>query len=160
AADDPKEIAQRIRGGAAAPLPEGVPPALARVVARCLAKEPQDRFPDARALASALEDALAPLSRLPVPVLVSRALGAAKLGGALPAPPGATAREPRTKPAAIDVARAARDLSVVLALLVLGGVGLRWIDDPDASEGEGVAESGPSPQPGNRDRGMVRVVAA
>ena len=81
-------------GAAARPA---VPEALARIVARCLAKDPADRFPDALALAAALEDALAAITPLPVPVLVSRALAAAGRGEALsplplPSPP------PRARP--------------------------------------------------------------
>ncbi len=156
AAKDPREIAQRVRTGAPAPLPATVPAALGRVVARCLAKDPQDRYADARAVASALEEALAPLSRLPVPVLVSRALAAAGRGEALPAP-GAAPREVRATAPTLDVTRAARDLAVVLALIVAGAVGLQLLDDPGAADGEGVPESAPAAA--SRDRGLVRVVA-
>ena len=133
-----------------------MPESLARIVARCLAKDPLDRFPDANALAAALEEALAALSLLPVPVLVSRALAAAGLGEALA--PGAALRAPPRRAAAVDVARAARRLAAVLALIAAGGAGLRLLDDPDAFEGAGVAEAAP-PGAGSHDRGLVRVVA-
>ncbi len=157
AADDPREIAQRVRSSPPTPLPARVPPALARAVARCLAKDPGDRFPDANAAASALEEALASMSRLPVPVLVSRALAAAGRGDAL-SPPGAPSPEPRVATPGLDVAGAARRLAVVLGLIVAGGVGLRLLDDPDAAESEGVAEAAPAGV-ASRDRGLVRVVA-
>src|SRR5262249_5676010 len=44
-AGDPRALASRIRSGAPAPLPPSVPEALSRVAARCLAKDPEDRFP-------------------------------------------------------------------------------------------------------------------
>jgi serine/threonine-protein kinase len=169
-AEDPRAVAQRIRTGPPTPLPAAVPTTLARVVARCLAKDPQDRFPDGRAVAAALEDALAELTPLPVPVLVSRALAAAGLGEALVVR-DAGPRALRAAPVTIDVARAARGLAVVLALIVAGGAGLQWLDDPDAPGpldsqppdpqppgGEGVAESAPTGVE-SRGRGLVRVVA-
>jgi serine/threonine-protein kinase len=157
AADDPREIAQRIRTGAPSPLPAHVPAALSRAVARCLAKAPEDRFPDGGAAAAALEDALSSTSRVPVPVLVSRALAAAGRGEALPAPGAVSPTKAAGTPGA-DVARATRGLLLVFALIVAGGVGLRLLDDPDAAEGDGIAESAP-PGTTSRDRGLVRVVA-
>lgn len=159
AAEDPRDVSPRIRSGPAAPLPPGVPPPLARIVARCLAKEPQDRYPDGRALAAAIEEALAPITRLPIPVLATRALAAARLGDALSAPAGLAPREPRAPSAAIDVARAARGFAIVFGLLVLGTVVLRTLDDPDAAPAEGVPEAAPA-TPASRDRGLLRVVAA
>ncbi|MFM9024651.1 MAG: hypothetical protein ACKON7_04825, partial [Planctomycetaceae bacterium] len=44
-------------------LNPAVPAAVERIVSRCLARTPQDRFPDAGALAAALRDALAPAPR-------------------------------------------------------------------------------------------------
>jgi eukaryotic-like serine/threonine-protein kinase len=157
--DDSRAVAQRIRTAPPAPLPAAVPEALARIVARCLAKDPADRYPDAGAVAAALEQALARLSRLPVPVLVSRALAAAGRGEALTAPtaPARAAPAPATS---LDVGRAARALLGVLALIVAGGVGLRLLDDPGAAqEGEGVPESAPAAA-ASRDRGLLRVVAS
>ena len=57
---------------------------LERLVARCLAKDPDDRFADAAQLALALEEELRSRTRAPVEVLVSRALAAAKLAPELP----------------------------------------------------------------------------
>jgi serine/threonine-protein kinase len=157
AAGDPKEIAQRVRGGLPAPLPAAVPPALSRAVARCLAKAPEDRFPDARAAAAAFEEALTSLSRQPLPVLVSRALAAAGRGEAL-APVSSATESPRAPKGTLDVGRAARGLALVFALILAGGATLRLLDDPDAEEGEGVAESAPAGAAA-RDRGLLRVVA-
>lgn len=64
-------------------LNPAVPVAIERVVARCLARNPADRFPDAGALAAALRDGLAPASRRSV----SRRLAVAGiLGGAVAVP--------------------------------------------------------------------------
>lgn len=158
-AEDPRVIAQRIRFGPPAPLPAGVPRAIERVLARCLAKDPGDRYEDARAAAAAIEDALAAVSRLPVRLLASRALAAARLGEAL-APPSGAAPEARPAPdASPSAARAARPLAAVLALIVAGGAAIQLLGDPDAgTEGAVVTESGPPPA-GSRDRGLLRVVA-
>jgi hypothetical protein len=157
AADDPREVARRIRSAPASPLPAATPAVLTRFVARCLGKQPDDRFPDARAAAAALEDALASLSHVPVEVLASRALAAAGKGEALAAPGAVPATQvaPRTS---LDVTRAARDLAVVLALIVAGAVGLRVGFENDPAESEGVPEAAPAGA-GSRDRGLVRVVA-
>ncbi len=158
AEDDPRAVAQRIRGGLPAPLPAEVPQRAARIVARCLSKAPEDRHADAGALAAAIEEALAPLSDAPAPVLVSRALAAARLGEELPGPPSAA---PLPSPAAAlrpDVARAAQALAAVSALIVAGGAALRiWADPDDGPEPGGVAEVAPPLAP--RDRGLLRVVA-
>ena len=75
------------------PLPEGVPPAIARVVQRCLAKDPEQRFQSARDLAFALDALRGPTGPTPVlegargrrrwlgPALAL--LGLALLGGAM-----------------------------------------------------------------------------
>lgn len=133
-----------------------MPESLARIVARCLAKDPLARFPDANALAAALEEALGALSVAPVPVLVSRVRAAAGLGE--PLAPVAALRAPPRPPATVDVPRAARLLAAVLALIAVGAAGLRLLDDPDAFEGAGVPESAP-PSAGSHDHGMLRVVA-
>ena len=75
------------------PLPEAVPPAIARVVQRCLAKDPEQRFQSARDLAFALDALRGPTGPTPVlegargrrrwlgPALAL--LGLALLGGAM-----------------------------------------------------------------------------
>ena len=157
-AEDSQKLASRIRTAAPASLPSSTPQAIARIVARCLSKQPDDRYPDAGAVAAALEEALGARTRLPVPVLASRALAAAKLGEALPAPAGAGPVEDRAFTGGPDVAKAARSLAVVLLVMVAGGVALRVLGDSDEGAVDGVAESGPVAA-GKRDRGLVRVVA-
>lgn len=157
-AEDPKLLASRIRAEAPAPLPAAVPPPIARLVARCLAKEPDDRHPDAGAVAEALEEALAARTRLPLAVLVTRALASARLGDALPLPAGAGAPESTTGPRGPDLLRAARSLGVVLALIVAGGAAIRALAAGDeGAPADGVQEA--SAPAGPRDRGLVRVVA-
>ena len=157
-AEDPRLVATRIRADPPAPLPASTPAAIARLVTRCLGKEPHDRFADARAVASALEEALAPISRAPLAVLATRALAGARLGDALPAP-GGGAPDPRPAPVGPDLRRAARSLSVVTALIVAGAVGLRGLAaSEEEAPGDGVAEPS-APAAGPRDRGQLRVVA-
>jgi hypothetical protein len=74
-------------------LNPAVPAAIERVVTRCLARNPADRFPDAAALAAALRDGLAPASRRSV----SRRLAVAGvLGGAVAVPLALVAARRRT----------------------------------------------------------------
>jgi serine/threonine-protein kinase len=130
-------------------------------VARCLARSPDDRFEDARAVAAALESELSARTTLPVRVLVSRALFAAKLGDEI-AGAGASA-------AAVVAARgpdllgAARVFGVAFLLIVAGGVAIQVLRDsdvvPDPGGGNAMAEDGGVVAVGSRDRGMVRVVA-
>ncbi|MFT3775780.1 MAG: serine/threonine-protein kinase [Minicystis sp.] len=158
-ADDPRLLATRIRTDAPAPLPLVISPAITRIVTRCLAKDPADRYPDATAVAAALDDALAAVSRLPLPVLATRALAAARLGDALPPPSGAISPAPLALPAGPDVQRAARSLVIVLALILSGGISIRLLAAGDeGAPGDGVAEATP-PVSGSRDRGHLRVVA-
>lgn len=157
-ADDPRLCATRIRAEAAPPLPVAVPLAIARIVTRCLAKDPADRYLDGNAVAAALDEAL-PASRLPLPVLATRALAAANLGEALPPPSGVGAPAPRVAPPGPDVLRAGRSFGVLLALIVAGGASLRLLAAGDESApGDGVAEA-TLPAFVARDRGHLRVVA-
>jgi serine/threonine-protein kinase len=158
---DRKAVAQRIRSGSPGALPAGTPRALEQIVARCLARSPDDRFEDARAVAAALESELSARTTLPVRVLVSRALFAAKLGDEI-AGAGASA-------AAVVAARgpdllgAARVFGVAFLLIVAGGVAIQVLRDsdvvPDPGGGNAMAEDGGVVAVGSRDRGMVRVVA-
>lgn len=151
-AADRRAIAQRIRGGAPEPLPAEVPRSLARVVSRCLAKAPEDRYTDAQEVALAIEEALAERSRVPVAVLVTRALAAAKLGEALPLPPGAGAPPPRIGGSGPRVRRAARSLAVVFALIAAGGAAIELMRDPETAGDLGAAA-------GEKGTGLLRVVA-
>lgn len=157
-ADDPRLLASRIRTEPPAPLPASVPPPIARLVTRCLAKIPDDRHPDAGAVASALEEILLSRTRLPAPVLATRALAAARLGDALPAPAFASGPEPRPFASGPDLRRAAVLLGFVFALIVSGGASIRLIaaGDEDAP-GDGVPEATLPGSP--HDRGHLRVVA-
>jgi serine/threonine-protein kinase len=156
--DEPQKLASRIRADPPAPLPREVPPPIARLVGRCLAKDPDDRLPDGAALSAALVELLAERTRLPLAVLATRALAAARLGEALPPPAGLGAPAPRLAAVGPDVRRAARSLGVVFALLLGGAFVIRLIAAADeGAPGEGVTESGPPAGP--RDRGHVRIVA-
>ena len=75
-----------------APLPPDVPAALAAVVARCLAVDPDDRFPDARALAAALRAALGATPRR----------AADDLTEVVPPPPAPPPARPPDRPPATD----------------------------------------------------------
>jgi serine/threonine-protein kinase len=158
-AEDPRLCATRVRTEAPPPLPITVPAAVARVVSRCLTKDAEGRYPDGGAVAAALEEALPGLTRLPLPVLATRALAAANLGEALPPPAGAVAPAYQARSSGPDVRRAAQGLGVVLALIVSGGVSLQLLVAGDeGAAGDGVAEATP-PAAGPRDRGHLRVVA-
>ena len=157
---DRKAVAQRIRSGSPGALPAETPRELAQIVTRCLARSPDDRFEDARAVAAALESELAARTTLPVRVLVSRALFAAKLGDEI-AGTGASA-------AAVVAARgpdllgAARVFGVALLLIVAGGAAIQTLRDGEVVPEPGgsvMAEDGGIVAVGSRDRGMVRVVA-
>jgi eukaryotic-like serine/threonine-protein kinase len=158
---DRKAVAQRIRSGSPASLPEGTPRALEKIVARCLSRAPDDRFEDARAVAAALESELAARTTLSAKVLVSRALFAAKLGDEI-AGAGATAA---TVVAARgpDLLGAARVFGIALLLIVGGGTAIQVLRDsdtvPDPGGGGSEMDDAGVVAVGSRDRGMVRVVA-
>jgi serine/threonine-protein kinase len=156
--DEPQKLASRIRADPPAPLPRTVPAPIARLVGRCLAKDPDDRLPDAAAVAAALTELLAERTRLPLPVLATRALAAARLGEALLPPASLGAPAPRLDAMGPDVRRAARSLAMVFALLTGGALVIRLVATADeGAPGDGIPESGPPAGP--RDRGHVRVVA-
>jgi len=154
AAADKREVAQRVRSASPSALPPGVPRAMDRVVMRCLAKDPEDRYEDAQQVALALEEALAERTRVPARVLVSRALSVANLGEELLAPAGSAAPVVvgRQGP---EVGRAARSLAVVLALIVGGGALIELLKDSDA-DAVGVAQASDGVIGG---RASLRVVA-
>jgi eukaryotic-like serine/threonine-protein kinase len=143
-APEDRETAHRIRNEPPPPLRDAVPDvprAIEQVILRCLAKRPDDRFDDARAVAAALEAALAARSHLPIRVLASRALSAAKLAVELPAP-AAIAAKPAAGAAPLAVLPAARAMAALFALIVAGGAGielLREDDGPRRPDASGVA---------------------
>lgn len=53
--DGSSDLYDRIRTADPPPLPDTVPPGLAAIVARCLAKQPEDRYPTAAAVAADLQ---------------------------------------------------------------------------------------------------------
>ena len=53
--DTPFTLSSAILTGSAAPLPEQMPPGLSKIVLRCLARDPSDRYSDAGQLHAALE---------------------------------------------------------------------------------------------------------
>lgn len=159
---DPRAVAPRIRGVAPAPLPSFVPSSVERLVSRCLSKSPQDRYEDARAVTRALEEALSSISRLPLQVLASHALLAARLGDALPFPGGmgTEGRPADTTKAPSAVPLAARNLAAILALILAGGASIQALVDEDNEPGATGAALAPGmdSDPRGALRGMLRVV--
>jgi eukaryotic-like serine/threonine-protein kinase len=81
-------VSQRVRHGEPQPLGRAtsLPAALERVVDRCLAKRPPDRYPDMASLAAALERLLRAETALPREHLVAQALASTGLADAPPPP--------------------------------------------------------------------------
>jgi hypothetical protein len=156
---DRKAVAQRIRSGPPGSLPAGTPRELEQIVTRCLSRVPEDRYESARAVAEAIESELAARTTLPVTVLVSRALFAAKLGDEIGAAgssgvPAAPARGP-------DLRGAARVFAGALLLIIAGGAAIQVLRDNETvpDPGSSTLEDAGAALVGSRDRGMVRVVA-
>lgn len=159
-AGESKEVAHRIRSVSPAPLRAFAPRAsgpLERVVMRCLAKHPDDRFESAGAVARALEDAMAERAGSTAD-LVRRALVEARFvddasGDGRPAPTPAEPCGPRRL-----VARAVGGLLAIAALVVAGGAFIeRSLRDPS-----GVSAGGPGGGALGSDpaaRGFLRVLA-
>ncbi len=158
AASDRKEVAQRVRSGSPEPLLASVPRGLEQLVMRCLAKDPEDRFADGRVVASLLSDMLASRTRAPLHVLISRALSAAGLGQEI-----ATSRRAEevvsAAPIGPELGKVARQLAVVLALVIGGGALIELLRDRDDG-----AVAGAGVDPGVvaatlENRGALKVVA-
>ena len=160
-APEDRETAHRIRNEPPPPLRDAVPDVprvIEQVILRCLAKRPDDRFEDARAVAAALEEALASRSHVPIRVLASRALSAARLAGELPAP-AASAVKPAGGAAPLRVMPAARAMAALFALVVAGGAGLELLREDD---GPGRVDSGGAASrwgSGAAKPGYIRVLA-
>ncbi|HSM61373.1 MAG TPA: serine/threonine-protein kinase [Longimicrobiales bacterium] len=124
-------------------VPRDAPPGLRAIVERCLAKEPDERFPDAASLAAALDGAAAPTPHRPGagPAWTPVAVGAAALVAALSLVPlvgsggdvhpaaSVLAVLPVT-PAVEDsaLARIGRELAVTVAMNLDGMGGVRVMD--------------------------------
>ncbi len=128
-------------------------------MARCLSRAPEDRFEDARAAATALESALAARTTLSAPVLVSRALFAAKLGDEIAATAATAAAV--TAARGPDFQGAARLFGAIFLLITLGGAAIQVLRDSETvpEPGPGAMDDAGVVAVGSRDRGIVRVVA-
>ena len=157
---EPEDRSSRISRGEPASLralaPE-VPRSLEGLVMRCLARDPEARYESARAVLGALEDALPEISRLPVRVLVTRALSEAKLGDELAAPREEAAAGRRRRLPVPLLWPALQGYLVIFGLIVVGGavieLGLRDENRPPALP---LAGQGADPR---EARGHVRVLA-
>ena len=146
-------LAHKIRNAPPPPLAtvDGPPSAtVARIVSRCLAKDPADRYPDAAALAEDLDDALREVSAEPAATLVVRALAA---GDFVAAPPPKNERGPvELSPERDVLARLVRELAAVLGLIVLGAL------VTEVSRADDRPAPPPSETPAGA-RGYIRVLA-
>lgn len=155
----PADVARRIRSAQAAPLHPlvpAVPRAFERIALRCLAKRPDERYPNGGAVVAALASALADVTVATEPALVRRALVAARLAPEPPGPELAPSLAPR--PAfPLTLSRSRRAVVALLALLAAGvfafglALGDRGCGAPRIAGGAGSAVVGP--------RGYVRALA-
>lgn len=146
-------LAHRIRSAPPPPLTtiSGPPAALVeRIVSRCLAKDPADRYPDAGAVAEELEDALREASTEPAATLVVRALAAASFVPDLP--PRAARLPTELVPERDLLRRLVGQLAALFALIVLGA-----LVTEQAREGTRPAPPPSETPPGAR--GHLRVLA-
>lgn len=114
-ADPPGALATPAGHGAVARAPSAL---VERIVARCLAKDPADRYPDGDAVLEDLKDALEEASNEPAPALVVRALAAASYAPDLP--PKAARRPAELSPERDVLRRLSGQLAAVLGLILLG----------------------------------------
>ena len=151
--DERHALAHRIRNAVPPALTttDGPPTALvARLVSRCLAKDPADRYDGAAALAEDLSDALRELSVEAPSTLVIRALAAA---GFVPDLPPVPARGPaELSPPDAGLRKLASQLATIFGLIVLGALVTEW-----SRAGERPAPP-PSETPSS-GRGYLRVLA-
>jgi hypothetical protein len=117
------DLARRIRSDEPTPLSKhGIqaPESLLRIVMRCLAKRPEERYEDGAAVASALEEALDGLSTLSAPVLVTRALARAGLGEVLVE--DKVRRKPKKATSTLPLRMLGWQLLALFGLVVTGAV--------------------------------------
>lgn len=151
-----RDLGKRIRTAPPRPLTQlraGVPRSLERVVLRALAKRPEDRFEDGRALAAALEEVL----REEGTVLPNALVAGAVRGTADPAGRARAIAPPPRR----DMAATAAALGGVFLLVVAGAavieLGLREDDEP--APAPAASASGSRPAGAAADRGYLRVLA-
>ncbi len=152
-AEERHALAHRIRNAPPPPLTttDGPPTAIvARIVSRCLPKDPADRYPDAAALHEELSDALRELSVEPAEPLVVRALAAASFVPDLP--PKAARGSAELSPPDASFRRLLSQLATIFGLIVLGGLVTEW-----SRAGERPAPPPSETPPGAR--GYLRVLA-
>ncbi len=123
-----RSTTQRIRHDPPVPLARlapNVPPALDRIVQRCLEKLPSDRFASSSELVAALREILRETGAKSPRQVISQALVAAKLSDQAPA----SEHEPRVSvrpvPRKNAVVSATKGLLVAFALILLGGGALQ-----------------------------------
>lgn len=145
-------LAHRIRSAAPPALTtsEGDPPeSVARIVSRCLAKDPADRYPNAKALAEDLTDALREISVESEETLVIRALAAGDFVPDLPP------KNPRVHTELFPVRnvpkRLAGELLAVLGLVLLGAF--------VTEQARGERPAAPPSETTKGERGYLRVLA-
>jgi tRNA A-37 threonylcarbamoyl transferase component Bud32 len=128
-------------------LPDSVPADLARVVQRCLAKDPQERFRDGRQLAAALRD---PSAVAALPAAAAAAPATAVLAGGLPPARAAYAGDDEERRRGISPWWA-----LVPVLLLLALVAWAWwqAQDPDPVADE------PEPTPSSSAPQATRTTA-
>ncbi|MRG97275.1 serine/threonine-protein kinase [Polyangium spumosum] len=148
------DLARRVRSVEPSPLERhGVvaPRALARIVTRCLAKRPEDRFEDGGAAAEALAEALDEASRDSSRKLVTRALALSSLGEEIGEEKGH--RQPKKGPPPLPLGPLAQRLAVLFGLALLGAVVIEaFVREEDvAAEDAGEADT--------TERGHLKVLA-
>lgn len=149
-----KELARRVRSEEPPPPSRhGVelPPSLERIVSRCLAKRPEERYEDGAEVAAALSEVLDELSAPSSRVLVTRALARAKLGEALEEEKAR--RKPKKAAAPLPLLPLGQRLAALFVLVVVGAVVVEvFVKD------EGVATE-PVEGADGEERGQLRVLA-
>ncbi|MDC0742383.1 serine/threonine-protein kinase [Polyangium mundeleinium] len=153
-AEGREELARRVRSQEPQPLDRHgivLPRGLSRIVMRCLAKRPEDRFEDGDALAEALAEALDEATRDPSRKLVTRALALSFLGEEIGEEKGR--RQPKKGPPPLPLGPLAQRLAVLFGLVVVGAVVVEGFVREEDVTAEPASEADAS------ERGYVKVLA-